>query len=90
LALKYKELKKEALVLFGSKCSWCGIEDIRVLELDHINGDGWKDRRDGMNHGRLWLSLVKNGVPPGKYQLLCANCHTIKTWHSKEHDVVTD
>jgi len=65
------EIMKE----FGSKCVVCGCDDIDVLEFDHKNNDGWKEKSmrgviDVRRHG----NLTKD-----KYQLLCANCHRKKT-----------
>lgn len=68
------------------KCNKCGINDMRVLSIDHINGDGWKDRQKGSRRGSGWNFcrwLIKNGYPEG-YQVLCMNCQFIKRHENDE------
>ena len=55
-------------------CNKCGFDDIRGLCVDHINNDGCKDKRANQT---LHLWMIKNNYPEG-YQVLCANCNTIK------------
>lgn len=68
----------------GDRCACCGETEKAFLELDHINGDGYKHRKQ-LNHGKnvgsncylLYRDLEKKGFPPG-YQILCANCNVGK------------
>lgn len=85
---------REVLVLFlGGKCScrrddcWhegeCSVSDYRCLQLDHINGDGAKDRE------RLGGPIVRyyfNHLDEAKanLQLLCSNCNWVKRVHNRE------
>src|SRR5215472_10179014 len=39
-----KKLKDKLLSKFGAKCATCGFSDVRALQLDHVNGDGWEER----------------------------------------------
>lgn len=56
-------------------CAHCGIDDIDVLCLDHINGDGAAYRRIHKNSGKaLYFHLKKAGYPAG-FQVLCMNCN---------------
>ena len=59
------------------KCAKCGFDDVRALEIDHINNDGNKDRK---KYGRkaycFYIDLAKK-LPEG-YQVLCKNCNWIK------------
>lgn len=68
-------LRSEALAKFGGLCVSCSCEDEEVLQFDHINGDGCIARksRDMSRRYRQYIA--------GKHiiQLLCANCHQIKT-----------
>jgi hypothetical protein len=57
----------------GNECARCGIDDPRVFQIDHINDDGYLDKWDQMTK---WKDVLRN---PHRYQLLCANCHQIKT-----------
>lgn len=66
------------------QCSRCGIEDLRVLTLDHINRDGAAMRKDLMGDERLggiayYHKMRKLNFPPG-HQTLCSNCHRIVEW----------
>jgi hypothetical protein len=73
--------RAEIIYRLGGRCANCGIEDPRVLEAHHINNDGYLDRgkNSGNAAGKL-LSLIRKA--PERFQLLCANCHKIKTWEN--------
>jgi len=61
------------------KCAFCGEDDLDRLELDHIDGDGKKQRTE--NHIAVgtgtWLWAKRNHYPP-IFQVLCANCNSVK------------
>jgi hypothetical protein len=65
-------------------CVKCGFSDIRALCLDHINGGGTEQRRKFKNGGNVWLWLARHNFPHG-YQILCANCNTIKAREEDEY-----
>ena len=73
--------RQDILELLGGKCVKCGISDWRVLQIDHINGDGGKERRI-TNLNRM---LLKN-IDRKRHQILCANCNWIKMHDNKEYD----
>jgi len=60
-------------------CARCGITDIDILCLDHINGDGAERRRETKEPlGKaLYYYLKKAGFPDG-LQVLCFNCNMKK------------
>ena len=64
----------------GGQCIHCGINDHRVLQIDHINGGGKTEIKKVSR--KSYYGLVKKN--PEKYQLLCANCNWIKRWEEKE------
>ena len=66
----------------GGKCNRCGITDVRVLQIDHINGGGRRELRSLSRH--QYYHLVFSDTI-GKYQLLCANCNWIKKYESNEN-----
>lgn len=72
--LKMRMLALEAL---GGFCVRCGITDYRVLHIDHIHGGGRAEKRAIGDQGiaRRILAGAEG------FQLLCANCHNIKTWY---------
>jgi hypothetical protein len=67
----------------GTNC-WhtgaCSVSDIRVLELDHINGGGNIERKRvfGDKHAASYQWIINNDFPVG-YQTLCSNCNRFKT-----------
>lgn len=59
-------------------CASCGITDIDVLCLDHINNDGAEHRKLAGRAGTVTYGwLKKRGYPDG-FQVLCANCNLKK------------
>jgi len=76
---KQRRLIREAVIQkLGGKCLQCGITDIRVLQINHKNGNGRKDY-----HGNYSNSLqFYRGIISGKRRLddldlRCANCNII-------------
>jgi hypothetical protein len=73
--------------ILGNKCIKCGITDTRVLQIDHISGGGRneilvnKKLRGGQKKSGYYL---KHPELISKIQLLCANCHVIKTFENRE------
>src|SRR5712664_1433554 len=81
LSRKYQEKHRiKILSLLGNKCSKCGIDDFRVLQVDHINGGGSKEVNRSAKS--LYDNIVNN---PKLFQLLCANCNWIKRFEKNEH-----
>lgn len=80
----YRAKCSEALQLLGGRCVRCGFDDERALQIDHI---------DAGNHvlcpgGRKYRYAVHRSVIDGtasNLQLLCANCHAIKTLEAGDH-----
>lgn len=84
-------LKIHILTFYGggnTACVLCGMDNIDCLSIDHINGDGGKERKSGLyrklthdGHNQpggqqFYKWLVKNGYPKG-YRTLCMNCQWI-------------
>lgn len=77
-------LHKECLFKLGGKCNKCGINDIRVLQIDHVRGGGKREmivlfKKSWRRYYRHVLEDTK-----GNYQILCANCNWIKKSENKE------
>ena len=68
----------------GGKCKRCGFEDIRALQIDHINGGGYQEIKKNSAKVRYRLVLESVQRKENKYQLLCANCNWIKRYEDKE------
>jgi len=71
-------LKLEVLFHYSNgllKCACCGETEMEFLTIDHIHGDGNKERKK-IGYGGLgfYYWLKKNGFPEG-YQVLCYSCN---------------
>jgi len=86
------QIKNEVLGHYSdgeTSCVHCGINDIRVLTVDHKNNGGRIHRkRINMTRGGSqfyrWLKLM--GYPPG-YQTMCMNCNLGK-WITGDREVI--
>ena len=75
-----QELRLKALSYYSQNeicCVKCRIDDIDVLQLDHIDGGGNKHRSKVGRNLNFWRWLEKNSYPSG-FQVLCANCNVKK------------
>ena len=80
---KYKQtndhnaLNRESILdHFGRRCCRCGFDDVRALQVDHIDGGGTQHYRSlNWNRIRFTRDILTH---PEKFQLLCANCNAIK------------
>lgn len=70
-----KKVRLETIMAYGGKCVNCNIIDTDVLEIDHINNDGAKERKENLFGYNLCRKLKKEGYPKDRYQLLCRNCN---------------
>lgn len=77
-----KNLRSRVLEFLGGKCVQCGIDDWRVLQVDHVNGGGRREVRSlgGCTYS-FWRRVFKF---PAEYQILCANCNWIKVYEKGE------
>lgn len=75
---RHATIRARALVALGGRCCSCGIDDPRVLQIDHVDGGGYREAQ-GLR-GSTYLEHVITEVGQGSkaYQLLCANCNWIK------------
>jgi hypothetical protein len=78
--------RKKVLVYYSGivpKCACCGIEQYEFLSLDHINGGGYKHRKEIGNFGRNFYKwIIKNNFPSG-FRVLCHNCNLAKGFYGK-------
>lgn len=65
----------QAIIKLGARCKKCKFDDIRALQIDHIKNDGKTERAKRFS---INTRIIKGTVEKGRYQLLCANCNTIK------------
>lgn len=83
-------MRQALLAFFGGRCVRCTFSDWRALQLDHINGGGYKDNPKGTRrssytlYALIRLTETKPDMMKAKYQLLCANCNWIKRYENRE------
>jgi len=73
--MRFDRLRREAILAYGGKCAVCGEVITEFLCLDHINGDGAEDRRNGLYGSKLYAQLREQGWPQGRLRVLCYNCN---------------
>ena len=65
----------------GGKCTKCGNNDLRVLEINHINRDGYKERTKF--HGDMFYHSIIDGTrSTNDINILCGNCNSAYTYES--------
>lgn len=71
-------IRPKLVAELGGKCVKCGFNDIRALQIDHINGGGSKEvrKRGTTEMYRFYLKNKEEAIK--KLQILCANCNWIK------------
>lgn len=72
-----RQLKDEVFAAYGGyKCACCSETTEAFLQIDHVNNDGAKHRKQIGAYGgsRLYQWLRMHNFPPG-FQVLCANCN---------------
>ena len=81
---KYHYYRGLILEMFNNKCVKCGFDNVKALQVDHVNDDGYNDRK---KYGTTWRYFkkiykeLKNGSKD--YQVLCANCNQIKKFNHR-------
>lgn len=58
----------------GNKCSSCGTDNYKVLDIDHID----RSKKKMGTFGRYRLADWERNK--GNLRLLCSNCHRIRSW----------
>jgi len=83
--VKYLKKQRVDLIKFlGGFCEDCGFDDIRALQLDHINGGGCQEYKNGRNNEMYRYYNKHRFEAMQKFQVLCANCNWIKKSKNKE------
>ena len=92
IAQKKSRMKRrmDALSALGGQCYSCKIDNPVVLEFDHIKPIQWRTNNlvkvNGQHNVNTINSMSKNGQDPREvYQILCANCHKIKTHSNRDY-----
>jgi hypothetical protein len=75
------KLREAAIIKLGGVCKICKFQDIRALQIDHVNGGGGNERKK-LGPISMYKKVIKDNTE--YYQLLCANCNWIKRFENKE------
>ncbi|MFQ5573257.1 MAG: hypothetical protein ACE5EJ_03290 [Nitrosopumilaceae archaeon] len=74
-----RNLRKEVIDKYGSRCACCNEENLLFLTIDHVNNDGGKERQKlfGTKAGstRSWYQKLKREPVRNDLQVLCFNCN---------------
>ena len=86
---EWQIFRKKVLIYIGGEkicCVRCGFSDIRALQIDHIKGDGNKDRKSWNSVTEYYYRILGMARKQAqeKYQILCANCNVIKRRENKK------
>lgn len=79
-----RERRLAIISLLGGKCEECGETDLRVLQLDHRNGGGSKERREIGDPSIVFKMVLEGLLDIRRYNLLCANCNWVKRSEQNE------
>ena len=78
----YQKRRLDIIKRLGGKCIKCGNTDERVLQIDHIEPCLKSDPAYG---GSNLINAIATGkTDMKKFQLLCANCHMIKSFEDRK------
>jgi hypothetical protein len=84
-AERQRKVKIAVRAFLGGKCSCCGISEFEFLTIDHVNNDGAKDKKNGIQSSHIYwkiLKMLKSFTPRSEvektYRLLCFNCNSSK------------
>jgi hypothetical protein len=78
------EIKKQVFEHYfvEIRCENCGIDNLLLLDIHHIDGDGGKHRKEtSTTTGSSYhYQLIQEGYPILNVKCLCANCHRLEHW----------
>lgn len=76
---RVKKLRQDQLFAYmkGRSCEFCGFDDLRALDFDHIDANTKKfGIARAINDGYAWEEIF---AEISKCRVLCSNCHRIRT-----------
>lgn len=81
------EIKSKLMLLLGGKCAVCCNDDIRVLTIHHVNGDGSSHRKSldtkktghSMGSHKMYVAILKSGTTEG-LECRCFSCNDEEEW----------
>ena len=88
---KRAKWREETIALYSDGkmcCAMCGCDDVRVLEIDHINGNGRVDRKRSSCNTEWYKAIRKN--KRDDLRVLCKNCNWIHLCEKREEQYAKD
>ncbi len=77
--------RKELLSKLGEKCIKCGEQDTKILQIDHILGQGYIEKEFFKNRQKMFEQYLKEFKLESEYlQVLCFNCNVKKRHRYRE------
>lgn len=87
--LRYQEkTRMEILSIYSNgtmKCVNCGCDEIDCLSIDHVNNDGYLQRKNKSCSGFYFYQWIKNNGYPEEFQVLCRNCNWKKRMNNSKY-----
>jgi hypothetical protein len=65
----------EVIAALGGRCACCGETNPGFLTIDHIHGGGREERERFGSGTTLLNKMIREGLSPEKYRVLCFNCN---------------
>lgn len=73
----YKKLKRRVVeMLGGPRCNKCGCTVEKILEINHVNGGGQRELKNGSSI-RIYRRIARGDFRPGEFNLLCRVCNAL-------------
>lgn len=76
------QLREEYLE--DKSCTDCGNKDRRLFHFDHITDNKEFNIADAISRSYSWERILKE---INKCEVVCSNCHTIRTWERRQRVV---
>lgn len=75
----YRYVRAKALLLLGGECVICGTRDLRVLDINHINGEDCPQKKEGKTVGLKYQEHLRvlAGEDMPHLEVRCCNCNRI-------------
>jgi len=72
----HRQLNDEVIDAYGGKCACCGETRKEFLSIDHIDGNGNKQKKEiGVRTSQEFYCWLKQNNYPEGFQVLCFNCN---------------
>lgn len=74
-------VRDQVLNAYGGQCACCGESHREFLAIDHVNGGGSRERRNGYSSTVQMAQKVIRENFPKTYRLLCHNCNLARGFY---------